>query len=303
LQALRLQGIGQKALSVAHDVATPLQCVVGGIDCLANNVEDLTAALEDVRALAKGAMSHPTPNVVAEIERTAGEALDLIAAEDIDSAIEDSTQAVQMISRIVDGVQLSTRQQAAPPRTRVDLQSLLEKVVRLSRHQWEGVATIRADFEPASVEVRVREDDLARGLSSLVVNAAHAIAGRPQGADGGVIQIQACVEEDYVRITIGDNGTGIPPSVRERMFEPFFTTKPAGKGTGQGLSFAYSTVTAGGGAIEFDTEVGEGTVFHVYLPTGALANAVEKRNWSAVRKIRRSSAPPSQGEEPAVRSA
>ena len=72
---------------------------------------------------------------------------------------------------------------------------------------------------------------------------------------------------DSVEIRIRDNGTGIPPEVKEKMFNPFFTTKPAGEGTGLGLSLSYDIVVKQhGGSIEVDTRPGEFTEFKVILP-------------------------------------
>ena len=72
---------------------------------------------------------------------------------------------------------------------------------------------------------------------------------------------------DRVEITIRDNGTGIPPEVREKMFNPFFTTKPAGEGTGLGLSISHDIIVKQhGGSIEVDTQPGEFTEFRIVLP-------------------------------------
>jgi len=70
-----------------------------------------------------------------------------------------------------------------------------------------------------------------------------------------------------VEIRIRDNGTGIPPEVKEKMFNPFFTTKPAGEGTGLGLSISHDIIVKQhGGAIEVDTQPGEYTEFRIVLP-------------------------------------
>ena len=70
----------------------------------------------------------------------------------------------------------------------------------------------------------------------------------------------------YVRLSVGDTGSGIPTGVLERMFDPFFTTKGVGQGTGLGLSLVHGIVTELGGAIDVTTKAGQGTCFAIWLP-------------------------------------
>ena len=76
----------------------------------------------------------------------------------------------------------------------------------------------------------------------------------------------------WQRLTVRDNGLGMPPDVIERIFEPFFTTKGAGKGTGLGLATAWHLVTDAGGRLNVESTLGVGSAFHVLLPV-----------WPAVR--------------------
>jgi signal transduction histidine kinase len=79
-----------------------------------------------------------------------------------------------------------------------------------------------------------------------------------------------------VEISIRDNGTGIPPQVKDKIFNPFFTTKPAGEGTGLGLSISHDIIVKQhGGSIEIDTEPGQFTEIRVILPR-ALAPLPER---------------------------
>ena len=72
---------------------------------------------------------------------------------------------------------------------------------------------------------------------------------------------------DRVEIRIRDNGTGIPPEVKEKIFNPFFTTKPAGEGTGLGLSISHDVIVKQhGGSIEVETEPGAFSEFIIVLP-------------------------------------
>jgi PAS domain S-box-containing protein len=74
------------------------------------------------------------------------------------------------------------------------------------------------------------------------------------------------VAGEYVRLTVTDTGSGIPPEAMERIFDPFFTTKNVGEGTGLGLSLVHGIVADLGGAIEVRSKPGEGTCFEIWLP-------------------------------------
>jgi signal transduction histidine kinase len=95
---------------------------------------------------------------------------------------------------------------------------------------------------------------------NLLVNAGHAIENR------GTITIRTGQDGEEVWVEIADSGKGIAPEHLNRIFDPFFTTKPVGKGTGLGLSLSYSIVKKHNGRIEFESEVGKGTTFRVWLP-------------------------------------
>ncbi len=80
----------------------------------------------------------------------------------------------------------------------------------------------------------------------------------------------------YAGISVSDTGQGIPADIQRHLFEPFFTTKPADKGTGLGLSIVYGIVKGLGGAIEVQSEVGQGATFAIYLPLVADGNLIAK---------------------------
>ncbi|MBD3343807.1 MAG: response regulator [Chitinivibrionales bacterium] len=86
----------------------------------------------------------------------------------------------------------------------------------------------------------------------------------------------------YLKIKISDTGAGMDANVKEKIFEPFFTTKPTGKGTGLGLASVYGTIKSHKGAIEVDSEPGEGATFTLLLPSVeskeqvSIARATEK---------------------------
>jgi CheY-like chemotaxis protein len=71
---------------------------------------------------------------------------------------------------------------------------------------------------------------------------------------------------DWIHLTVADSGTGIPEDIQTRIFQPFFTTKAPGQGTGLGLSQVHGIVGIHEGHIDFETTLGKGTTFIIYLP-------------------------------------
>jgi CheY-like chemotaxis protein len=81
-------------------------------------------------------------------------------------------------------------------------------------------------------------------------------------------EIAGLAPGDYVRISVTDEGHGIPPEVKAKIFDPYFSTKQRGvqKGMGLGLTICHSIVQRHGGALTLESMVGKGSTFHVYLP-------------------------------------
>ena len=126
-------------------------------------------------------------------------------------------------------------------------------------------------LDPAAGEVDVFPQEITRALLNLISNGFYAATRRKEKdkGDGYEPTLIASTKNlgDRVEIAIRDNGTGIPPEVKEKMFNPFFTTKPAGEGTGLGLSISHDIIVKQhGGSIEVDTQPGEFTEVRIVLP-------------------------------------
>ena len=122
--------------------------------------------------------------------------------------------------------------------------------------------------------IHVNPWELHEVAAQLITNAAEATG------TGG--QIQVTVERtaidrpraearglaagDYVRVTVEDDGPGIPPGLQSHLFEPFFTSKGAGDGKGLGLAIAYSLVRGWNGDLSVESEPGRGATFEVLIP-------------------------------------
>jgi PAS domain S-box-containing protein len=119
-------------------------------------------------------------------------------------------------------------------------------------------------------DVEIDEDQISQVINNLVINANQAMP------DGGIIKLKAqniivnkkdnlpLKKDNYVKITIKDQGIGISGEHLHKIFDPYFTTKQ--KGSGLGLAITYSIITKHNGHIAVESKVGVGTTFHIYLP-------------------------------------
>ena len=134
---------------------------------------------------------------------------------------------------------------------------------------------LRTVFEPDTGPVRADVAQLEQVILNLVINARDAM---PRGGQivietTNYVVDEALASQDgelkpgrYTRLAVSDTGVGMTNEVKAHLFEPFFTTKGPGKGTGLGLATCYGIISQSGGYIRAYSEVGQGTVFKIYLP-------------------------------------
>jgi two-component system NtrC family sensor kinase len=160
----------------------------------------------------------------------------------------------------------------------VDLNSVVAESLNLAYHgaraeNPEFKIRLDQNFDPAVGEVDLFPQEITRVLLNLISNGFYAAMKRKaEMSEGYEPALTAATRNlgDHVEIRIRDNGTGIPPEVRDKMFNPFFTTKPSGAGTGLGLSLSHDIIVKQhAGSIEVDTQPGEFTELKVILPRTA----------------------------------
>lgn len=145
----------------------------------------------------------------------------------------------------------------------LDLNEVIREAVRLMEEQTQ-TGCIELDLHPHPLVVEADREELRRTFINLLKNAVQSL---PEDRDGRVQVSSALTEEEngkMVESRVIDNGTGIPPSVQDKIFDPNFSTKTSG--TGLGLAIAQKSIDELGGSIGYETEEGEGTTFWVRLP-------------------------------------
>jgi two-component system, NtrC family, sensor kinase len=179
---------------------------------------------------------------------------------------------------IVKNMLLHSREGSAEHRV-IDINAIVEESLNLAYHGARAEKqnfniTLQRTFDPMAGEADLFPQDITRALLNFISNGFYAATKRHAETNGGTKPTLAAATKnlgDRVEITIRDNGTGMPPDVKEKMFNPFFTTKPAGEGTGLGLSISHDIVVKQhGGSIEVDTQPGEFTEIRVILPRVAV---------------------------------
>jgi signal transduction histidine kinase len=193
--------------------------------------------------------------------------------------LEKVVQHGKRADAIVKNMLLHSREGSGEHRV-VDINTLVEESLNLAWHgaraekQGFNIA-LEKSFDPAAGEADVFPQDITRVLLNLISNGFYAATQRKAEKDKDDYEPTLAASTKSlggrVEIRIRDNGTGIPPEVKEKIFNPFFTTKPAGEGTGLGLSISHDIIVKQhGGSIEVDTQAGEFTEIRIILPRTAV---------------------------------
>lgn len=228
LRAERLEAVAALSASLAHEIRNPLAAIRSAVEQLTRSAEDN----EDDQVLAR--------LVIRESER-----LNRLLSEFLD------------FSRV-----------RASKFTRVDLLELVQNAAKLVA-QHPALEGISLTVEGDPIELDVDEDLMHRVVNNLVLNAAQALGGsgnvtvaarRAERGEG-----PAGYLDRLIKLTVTDDGPGIPEAVRDRLFEPFVTGRPGGSGLG--LAIVQRAVAAHRGVVMVDTTPGAGTTFSIYLPS------------------------------------
>ncbi len=262
VQTEKLASLGQLTAGIAHEIKNPLNFV--------NNFSSVSVELIDElrQALAGVDLDGKLRTEINEI------------AEMLQGNLDKVVQHGKRADSIVKNMLLHSRQGSGEHRP-VDINGIVEESLNLAYHGARAEKpgfniTLEKSFDPAAGVVDLFPQEITRVLLNLISNGFYAATKRREKANGGDYEpvLTAATKNlgDRVEITIRDNGTGIPPDIKERMFNPFFTTKPAGEGTGLGLSISHDIIVKQhGGSIGVETSFGEFTEFRIILPRAAAA--------------------------------
>jgi two-component system, cell cycle sensor histidine kinase and response regulator CckA len=243
MQAQRLDSVARLAGGVAHDFSNILNNLIGFASQLKKHAQDAAKVLKYASSIEKSA-----------------------------------TRGAELSNQLLALVRRKQREE-----TVVDVGPIIEEVVTLCTETFPKNITVRATPAPRPWSIKGDRGALYQVLLNLCLNARDAIIEK--GVNGVITIDTANLQFDgpterpallapnvtsAVKITVNDNGGGIPVDIVDKIFDPFFTTKATGSGAGLGLAIVYNVVKSHNGTLMVDPVKGEGAAFHIFLPSAEL---------------------------------
>jgi signal transduction histidine kinase len=267
IQTEKLASLGQLTAGIAHEIKNPLNFVTNFSALSA----ELIAELKDV--LGRATL---VDNLRTEVEELTG-----LLKDNLDKVVQHGKRA----DAIVKNMLLHSREGSGERRS-ADINALVKESLNLAYHGARAEKAgfkigLRHDLDANAGAIEIYPQEITRALLNLISNGFYAATTRKLEVGDESFEPFLCVATrdlgKTVEIRIRDNGTGIPPEIREKIFNPFFTTKPTGEGTGLGLSISHDIIVKQhGGRIDIETEPAVFTEFIVTLPRDIGPRGAEK---------------------------
>ncbi len=232
----RLEAVGRLTGGIAHDFNNILSAIIGYSELAGDDMDPESEAAESIM----------------EVLASAGRAKEMIAHLLAFSRQEESkTEVIELADHVRESVRF--------------LRSYIPRSIKVVENITDGQTTMIA--VPGQIH---------QIIINLGTNASHALSREDAMIRIDLNQVNLSSDmmksfpeleqSQYLKVSVTDNGTGIDPSILEKIYDPYFTTKAPNEGTGLGLSVVYSIVEYHKGAIRIESELGVGTTFHIYLP-------------------------------------
>lgn len=237
LQSQKMEAIGRITGGVAHDFNNLLTVIMGNLQFLKRRLtgEERVGEIEIIDNLVKAAKNGADLNK--RLLSFSREQALLSKAEDINTILSDMESFIR---------------------------GVIGEEIELQMELSEDSSTVKIDktqFENVIVNLCVNAKDAMPDGGKLTIASRRVKLAEPVGNE-----TENTGEQEYIELTITDNGMGIPAEIQDKIFDPFFTTKQMGEGSGFGLSTAFGFLQQSGGNISVKSRAGEWTTFTLHLP-------------------------------------
>src|SRR4051812_44449132 len=261
-----MAALGQLTAGIAHEIKNPLNFV--------NNFAGLSIELlDELKQSAAPGIATLDAGTRAEVDET----IEMLTSN-LDKIAEHGKRADNIVKSM-----LEHSRGVSGERREIDLSALVDEALNLAYHGARAQdqsfnITLERDLQPGLTPIEVAPQEITRVFLNLFSNGFYATNKRQRDGAGPdfrpTLKVTTRDLGDAIEVRVRDNGTGIPPEIRDKLFQPFFTTKPTGEGTGLGLSISYDIITQQhGGTITVDSEPGAYAEFTIRLPRRAAGGA------------------------------
>lgn len=229
-QSQKIEAIGRLASGVAHDFNNVLSIILGYSE------------------LAKKKLSKAS-----------------IEIKEIDKIISAGNRATDLVKQI-----LTFNRQSSYQLQPLHLHQVVQEALKFLRSSIPSSIVIIENIDEDCGEIMADPTNIYQVMMNLCMNAVHAMDPGTGTLIVNLHQVEVVNDEDkpraYAKLSVQDTGIGMDEITMQKIFEPYFTTKDPGKGTGLGLSVLQGIVHDHDGFIQVQSELGKGSIFHVFLP-------------------------------------
>jgi signal transduction histidine kinase len=265
VESEKLASLGQMTAGIAHEINNPVNFVRSNVQPLKRDVDELIEIISQIN-----------PSLPMDDLQSKWNALQQKYKElDVDYLQKEIYQLLQGIDEgskrtadIVRSLRVFSRMDR-DALVLADVNECITSTLMVMKNITSKEVTLSTHLDTSLPQIHCFPGKLNQVLMNLISNAVHATKMEGRSIEERTVEVNTSKENDFIKIVVKDNGTGMKEEVRKKIFDPFFTTKQVGEGTGLGLSIVLGIVQEHGGEIQIDSEWNKGTCFTILLPINA----------------------------------
>ena len=262
VDAEKMAALGQLTAGIAHEINNPINFVTSNIKPLQLDIDDLKEIITRYEQV-----DYTSPNAAEQVQEIEAfkKQIDLeFINNEIENLLTGITDGAKRTAEIIRSLRNFSRLDEDDLKP-IDLNEGLQSTLVLIRNSMPDNLKVVKDLGNLP-KVECLPGKINQVFMNLISNAVQAIKSNGKNREEETLTIHTWYEDNNVKVSIKDTGTGMTDEVKHKIFEPFFTTKEVGEGTGLGLSIVFSIIEKHKGHIDVLSEVDQGTEFIITLP-------------------------------------
>jgi len=257
----KFAGLGQMTAGIAHELNNPINFMTSNVTPLQRDIADVLEMLEAYLSLGENA----TPDDLRQLKMRCEEMDVDFLRKEINQLLQGIAEGSKRTAEIVKGLRIFARTDK-DALILANINECINSTIVVMNGVTKGQVTVHRNLAADLPEVECFPGKLNQVLANLVSNAIYATRIPGRTIHQRNVWIQSEFDEEFIRISIKDDGCGIDQQELQKIFVPFYTTKAVGEGTGLGLAIARGIIEEHNGHIDVVSESGKGTEFIIHLP-------------------------------------